>query len=276
VDLPTPGVVGYAGGVFVLSKIFTFLVQPERLAFAGLVVGIALLYTRRWRLGRTILAVLLGASVVLGTVPVSDWLLRALEFRFPVPRPLPEHVDGIIMLGGEINPELTLQNDQPVLGRGAARLLAFANLARRYPSARLIFTGGSGRLFDPSATEAAAMRVAMRAIGMDPDRITFEDKSRNTHENAIFTKPLAAPQPGETWLLVTAAAHMPRAVGCFRAAGFPVIAYPVGFLSSDELDWLFYFRFEEGFRDLWAPLKEYAGLLAYRILGYTNQLFPAP
>ena len=262
--------------VFVLAKIFLFVASPDRLAFLALAVGIVLLYTRRWRLGRTILGTLLALSVVLGTVPVSQWLLQQLETRFPVPQPLPEHVDGIILLGGEIEPEVTLQNNQPVLTGGAARLLAFADLARRYPDARLVFTGGSGRLIDRSATEAAAMRVAGRAIGLDLARITFEDKSRNTHENAIFTKPLVGPHPGETWLLVTAATHMPRAVGCFRAAGFPVVAYPVGFTAAGKLGWLFHFRFDAGFRSLGPAFKEYSGLLAYRILGYTNELFPAP
>ncbi len=262
--------------MFVLSKIFLFVVRPDRLAFLALCVGIVLLYTRRARLGRALLTAVLGLSVVLGTVPVSDWLQARLEFRFPVPRPLPEHVDGIIMLGGEIDPALTLANNQPVLGRGASRLLAFANLARRYPTARLVFTGGSGRLLDQERTEATAMRVAFRAIGMDPDHIIFEGKSRNTHENAIFTKRLIEPNAGEKWLLVTSAFHMPRAIGCFRAAGFPVEAYPVDFGTAGELDWLYYFNFDSGFTGLLLPFKEFVGLVAYRILGYTNELFPGP
>jgi len=92
----------------------------------------------------------------------------------------------------------------------------------------------------------------------------------------LATKPLVNPGPRETWLLVTAASHMPRAVGCFRAAGFPVVAYPVGFAAAGKLNWLFNFRFDAGFRSLGPAVKEYAGLLAYRLLGYTNELFPAP
>jgi uncharacterized SAM-binding protein YcdF (DUF218 family) len=211
---------------------------------------------------------------VLGTVPVGDWLLYQLEHRFPQMTAPPTHVDGIILLGGEINARRTLESGQPSLGR-SARLLAFADLARRFPDARLVFTGGIGSLFD-THTEAEAMPIAFRAVGIDPDRVLLESRSRNTYENAIYSRDLVSPQPGETWLLVTSAAHMPRAVGTFRRAGFPVIAYPTEMLTRDPLDWKFRFTFDGGFNDLGQPLKEIIGLAAYRALDRTDSWFPAP
>jgi uncharacterized SAM-binding protein YcdF (DUF218 family) len=139
-----------------------------------------------------------------------------------------------------------------------------------------VFTGGSGRLLDREASEAEAMPIALRAVGIDPARVLFEGRSRNTRENAVYTRDLIAPQRDETWLMITTAAHMPRAVGAFRKVGFPVVAYPVGFVTGGELDWYFYFTFDSGFGDLSRPLKEIIGLIAYRVLGYSDSLFPSP
>lgn len=219
------------------------------------------------------LAGLLAASIFLGCVPVGDWLVVQLEQRFPRPEPLPQHIDGVVLLGGEINPQQTIALGQPVLGRGA-RLIAFAELARRYPEARLIFSGGSGQLFDRATTEAEAMPIAFRAVGLDPTRVEYDGKSRNTYENAVFSRRIANPKVGEVWIVVTSAAHMPRAIGVFRKAAFPVVPYPVGFRGDPQFN--FSFTFGEGFESLNQPLKEFVGLAAYRVLGYTDALFPAP
>jgi uncharacterized SAM-binding protein YcdF (DUF218 family) len=260
--------------MFELGKVFIFVFHPARIAFVLLCAGILLLFSRRWRMGRALLAGLLVLSATLGTVPAGDWLLNKLEYRFPRPAELPPRVDGIILLGGEINAVRTLATGLPVMGR-AARLLAFAELSRRFPDARLVFSGGSGRLFDQTA-EAAAMPIAMRAIGLDPARVIFEGKSRNTHENATFTREIVDPKPGETWVLVTTASHMPRAVGAFRQAGLPVLPYPVEFRTTQPLSWDLGLTFDGGFHDLAAPMKEWVGLAAYRLLGYSDALFPAP
>ena len=74
------------------------------------------------------------------------------------------------------------------------------------------------------------------ALGIAHDRITAEEQSRNTIENAVFSRLLADPKPGERWLLVTSAFHMPRAIAAFRAAGFPVEAYPVDWRTRGPID----------------------------------------
>jgi uncharacterized SAM-binding protein YcdF (DUF218 family) len=259
--------------MFELAKIYLFLAHPARLAFVALLVGVVLLFTRRKRAGRNLLAGIVACGLFLSFVPVGDWLIAQLERRFPRLHPLPSQIDGIVLLGGEINQQLTLANGQPVIGRGASRLLAFADLARRYPEARLIFSGGSGQLFDQTTTEAQAMPITLRAIGLDPARVEFEAQSRNTHENAAYSKQIAVPKPGETWVVVTSAFHVPRTIGAFRQVGFPVLPYAVDY-NGIEFDWNI--TFDSGYSSLALPLKEFAGLAVYRILGYTDALFPAP
>ena len=101
----------------------------------------------------------------------------------------------------------------------------------------LVFTGGSGFVFSGALREADVIRHVLDGLGFDLSRITFERESRNTYENAVFSRPLVNPGTGETWLLITSAAHMPRSVGIFRRAGWPVLAYPVDYRSTSELSW---------------------------------------
>ena len=109
------------------------------------------------------------------------------------------------------------------------------------------------------------------------ERLMFEDRSRNTSENALFSKEMAQPKPGERWLLVTSAYHMPRAIGIFRKAGFPVEAYPVDWRTRGPSDlWRPFDRLSEGLRRCDVVVREWAGLLAYWLTGRTSELFPAP
>lgn len=259
--------------MFELGKIYLFLAHPVRVAYLVLIIGVLLLFTRRWRLGRALLAGLIVVNLVLCILPVGNWLLAQLEQRFPRLDPLPARIDGIVLLGGEINQQLTLAHGRPVIGHGASRLLAFADLARRHPEARLIFSGGSGQLRDQQTTEAQAMPIALRAIGLDPARVEFEGQSRNTYENAVFSRRIASPRPDETWVVVTSAFHVPRTIGTFRRSGFAVLPYAVDF-SEPPASWNI--SFDRGYSSLAVPLKEAVGLVAYRLLGYTNSLFPAP
>ena len=261
--------------MFATSKIVWFLLNPPAIAFFVLTTGTALLFTKRWRSGRIILGLTMAFSAVTMVFPIGTYLFRVLEYRFPPPV-LPSHVDGIVVLGGEIDSRLSIAHGQPVIGEGAARLLGFAELARRYPDAKLVFTGGSGELFDQRHTEAEAMPLALAAVGIDPRRVIFESRSRNTYENALLTEQLIKPRPGETWIMITSAFHIPRAVGCFRQVGFPVIPYSVDYRTQQSQWDDFNINFDRGFGSLAGPLKEYVGLVAYRLMGYTDALFPAP
>lgn len=255
--------------MFVLGRLLWLAARPGRVAFILLCLGVLLLFTRRWRRGRMLLVGMLAASIFFGTVPVGGWLSRQLESRFPRVA-LPAHIDGIILLGGDMDPAKTIAAGYPV-GR-IGRLLAFVDLAQRYPDARLVFTGGTSDLIG-GVPEASAMPVALRAVGFDPGRVDFEGRSRNTHENAVFTYDLVKPKPGETWVLITSAVHMPRAVATFRKTGFSVVPYPVDFQVKTSG---YQLRFDDGFEDLVGPAKEIIGLVAYRILGYSDALFPEP
>ncbi len=207
--------------------------------------------------------------------PVGNWAIRPLEDRFPAITTPPDHVDGIIVLGGAID-DLTSQDRQtPTLNAAANRLTTFIILSKQYPDARLVFTGGSGDLVQGVTSEAPFARTLLTALGLPPERVIYEEKSRTTWENAMEVNRLVQPKPGETWILLTSAAHMPRSVGVFRAAGWQVLPWPVGYRSRDTIS-----QWTPGLGDklgiLDTAAHEWLGLLAYRLQGHSSALFPAP
>lgn len=261
---------------FYLSKLLWFVIDPGNLLLMALVGGTALLWTR-WRVwGRRLLALAALAALFFALVPVGAAMRLELEERFPIPATLPERIDGIVVLGGILNQFITRARGQPALGGAVERLTEAAGLARRYPKARLLFTGGAGTLTRQTVKEAHFVAPFLAQLGVDPGRITFEDKARNTAENARLSKLLANPGADENWLLVTSAMHMPRAVGAFRQAGWRVIPYPVDFTTDGEPDWAPPFHLLEGLNAFASAFREWLGLIFYRLTGRTGTLFPAP
>ena len=159
-------------------------------------------------------------------------MIAPLENRFPAPPADLPPPYGIIVLGGAIDDDISRARGQTTFDEGAERLTEAAILARRYPSARIVYTGGSNSLLGRPSSEAEDARRLLVAMGVDPQRITLETRSRNTDENARFTAAIVHPEPDQTWLIVTSAYHMPRAMGLFRKAGFAAIAYPVDYRTE--------------------------------------------
>jgi len=263
---------------FIASKVLWGLVQPGNALVLLLALGAWLLFSwreERRQAGRRLVAAAAVGFLVFTIVPVGPWIVKPLENRFPKPD-LPERVDGIIVLGGAVNPLLSAERGEPSVNDAAERILAMAELGRRYPDARLVFTGGSGSLWGSQHREVEAMRAALGQAGLGAGRVAFENESRNTWENALFSRDLVMPRPGETWLLVTSAWHMPRAVGIFRRIGWPVTPYPVDYRSRTGGKPYLLFTLGENLDVASVALREWIGLVAYRLMDRTDSLFPAP
>jgi uncharacterized SAM-binding protein YcdF (DUF218 family) len=259
---------------FVASKLFWWIANPSNVLLALLCVGLIALLIGWRRAGVRLVGLATGLALLVTVLPVGPWLLGPLENRFPAPA-LPPHVDGIVVLGGSINPVLSAARGQPILTDSAERLFAFVDLARRYPGAKLLFTGGSASVVDTVDREADYARAVFEGVGLDVARITFERDSRNTYENAVMSKQAVEPRAGETWLLVTSAYHMPRAVGCFRAQGWPVLAYPVDYGTAPDGNPPS-FSLLGGLDSVHWALREWIGLGFYYLAGRTDQLLPGP
>jgi uncharacterized SAM-binding protein YcdF (DUF218 family) len=262
--------------MFGLSKVLGFFALPSNLLIALALAGILMMRTRFRRFGQGLLigAVLLLA--VVGIAPVGNALMLPLEERFPKWDSKRGAPHGIVVLGGAVSPDVSAARKDVSLNEAAERMTAVAKLARDYPSARIAFTGGSGRLFQ-GASEADVVPALFESFGIPRDRVQLENRARNTAENAAFTKALVQPKPGERWLLVTSAHHMPRSVGIFRKAGFPVEAYPVDYRTRGAADLAGPFgSLAAGLARTDAAMHEWAGLVVYWLTGRTSELFPGP
>ena len=262
--------------MFVVSKLFWIVAKPANLLLLGLWAGLIFTWIgwRRW--GRRLITLIAVMYLVVASVAPGVWLTTLLENRFPILMEPPEAVDGIIVLAGAADLETTEARGQVALYGNAERLTAFVSLARRYPRARLVFAGGTSLLGRQDLREADVVRPFLRDLGLDLDRVLFERNSRTTYENAIYSRELVKPQEDETWLLITSATHMPRAVGVFRRAGWPVVPYPVDFSTGAGYALALDFDLDAGLDFLSGSLKEVIGLVAYRVLGRTDSLFPGP
>lgn len=262
---------------FWLSKVLWFAASPNNLLLIALIIGALLLWTRWHRLGRRLIAIVALTIGAIAILPVGDAMLSHLEDRFPVVAEPPAPVHGIVVLGGVVNQALTRSRGQMVIGGAVERLTELADLARRHPQAKIVFTGGSGDPFAQELKEADVLGPLLRTLGLEPESVILENQSRNTYENAVFTRELAQPKPDERWVLVTSAFHMPRAVGCFRQAGWGnLVPYPVDFQfpPGGNLGWRF--NFGRGLGMLENGLHEWVGLIFYRLMDRTDAIFPGP
>lgn len=259
---------------WVLSKIFWTVFSPYNFLYLVLVVGVFLLYTQRNALGLRLVLSVTVFIFALNVFPINILIMGPLEDRFPF-RQLPKKVDGIIVLGGAVEGGISAARNQPAVAGSAERLFAFIFLARQYPSAKLVFSGGSGSIGSKHKHSDGA-RIIFEQSGMDINRIIFESQSRNTYENAVYSYDIVKPKKGEIWILITSAYHIPRSVGVFRKANWEVFPYPVDYRTLGSYHYVWD---PKGFQEVTyftRGVREWFGLFAYRFTGKTNQLFPTP
>ena len=260
--------------LFVVSKLGWELLQPSNVLLLALVAGTALLMMGRRSAGTWLVTAGTVALVIIGALPAGAWLLLPLESQFPANPPLPSAVDGIIVLGGGIDIEVSAARDQLATDEAAERLVMFVTLGRRYPQARLVFSGGSGKLFGSETSEGAVVKQALRGLGLDPERVVFEDRSRNTFENARYSKDLLMPKPDECWLLITSAYHMPRAVGVFQRIGWDMLPYPVSYRTTGAPVLLRHLDVAYRMQEFDLAVYSWLGLLAYYLMDRSASLLP--
>jgi len=253
---------------FVLSKLLWLVLQPSNLLLLAL-IAMALLGWNR------LLLATLGLVLLATALPVGHWLTRPLEERFPRPAAVPDNLTGIIVLGGAQLSHIGVTRDVLATNEAAERLIEAAGIALDHPDARLVFSGGSGRVLSPDTLERDVNERLVAMLDLDASRVIYEDHSRNTWENALFSKELVEPQPDETWLLVTSAAHMPRSIGIFRRLDWPVVPWPVDYQTTgDDLE----LQVGVGQRldEIDYGMREWVGLAFYYLMGRTETFFPAP
>lgn len=261
--------------VFVfLSKFLPLFVFP--LGFIALLLIVAAL----WQRGRRALVLLALAVLWLaGSRYVAYALIRDLETRYPPLAP-GQQADAIVVLGGG-----TRGSDPPrpmvEVNEAGDRLLYGATLYHAAAAPIVLVTGGSIEWLTPEGVgpEANDMSSLMGLLGVPPEALWLESRSRNTYENALFSREMLAEAGMTDILLVTSAMHMPRSVPLFEAQGLNVTPAPTDFLVSDA-EWHHLWRGGptstiinllpnvEYLTYTTRALKEYIGLIVYSLRGW--------
>lgn len=258
-----------------LSKLLPLFVFP--LGLIALLLVLALVWRRARRLAIALALIILWVG---SSRYVAYALVRSLETRYPPPAAMPQ-ADAIVVLGGG-----TRGSDPPrpmtEVNEAGDRLLYGAKLYHDGAAEVILVTGGSIEWLTPEGVgpEANDMSAIMNLLGVPREAVWLEARSRNTYENALYSREMLDEAGMNVIILVTSAMHMPRSVPLFEAQGLRVIPAPTDFLVSDA-EW----------RHLWRGgptvtiinlmpnveyltyttrvLKEYIGLLVYGLRGWT-------
>lgn len=261
---------------FYLSKVFWFFASPGNAFLMVLLLGLTLTATRFRRTGKWLVTLAVMTALVVTFVPIGASMMKTLEDRFPVPTSLPPHIDGIVVLGGVIDPVMSAVRKDIVINGAVERITVSAALATEHPGARVIFTGGSGSITEQGVKEADYVAGLYASLGIPAERLTLEREARNTWENAKYTAELVSPKLDEKWILVTSAFHMPRAVGAFRRVGWEMIPYPVDFITRKTITFPSPMDFAQGLGNLSNAGHEWLGLITYWLTGKNSSAFPKP
>ena len=259
---------------FYVSKIIWLLVSPDSLLLILLIFSVTLLFLGKISSAKILLSAVSFTFILIAFFPLGEWLLNPLESHFITNPTLPAKLDGIIVLSGSEEPELSHIWNQVEVGATAERNLAFLNLARRYPKAKLIFTGGTGRLTNQRYKAADVAKTLFEQQNFNINKIKFESKSRNTFENATYSKKVAKPLKNENWVLITTSWHMPRSIGIFCKINWPTIPYPVDHQTRKGNLYRVNFDLAKNLSILKIGIKEWLGLFAYYLSGKTTSLLP--
>ena len=261
---------------FYLSKVFWFFADPGNIILIA-ILSAAFFAWIKWFNTLKILITFTAISAALVTLlPIGTVIINHLENRFPVASPLPKNIEGIIVLGGVVDQYLTKDRKQISINSAAERITEFARLSKVYPKSKLVYSGGSGIFGRQELKEADFVYPLLKALDVNLDQIIFENQSRNTIENAFFSKKLVNPSKNQHWIIITSAFHMPRAIASFRHNKWNVLAHPVDYRTPSRIKFKLGLNFISGLSSFSLAIHECIGLVFYWLSGHTSELYPKP
>lgn len=263
--------------MFVVSKVFWNMVQPLSLVFLFAALALLLIGLKHLRLAAAALSFALVVLFLTLYTTLGSFLLQTLEARFPRPAGDPPELACMIVLGGAFETEVTTARGGMDLNQAADRFVEALRLAILYPEAKILVSGGDGSLSGIYEGDAAASIRFFEAFGISRDRLIAETTSRNTDENAQNSRELLASSGLGQCLLITSAFHMPRSVGLFRKAGVEITPWPVDYRTAGNISFALDFTQPTlNSQQMSTAIREWVGLVAYRLMGRIDAVFPAP
>lgn len=259
---------------FILSKFLWFIIRPENILILLLALTAFLFVINKNRLAKKLFVFNSSIIFLFAFFPVGSWLMYPLETHFSVNPKLPNKVDGIILLGGSFVTSNSQAWGKVQTNQFADRIHVFLKLLNQYPNAKAVFTGGNASVTNKNPGEAFYAKKLFDDIGIKEGKILFENKARNTYENAFLTKQLIQPQKDENWIVVSSAFHLPRSVGVFCKQNWSIIPYPADFHSNPDELLTPSLNFSGNLNSLNDAIHEWLGLIAYHWTGKSTAILP--
>ena len=256
---------------FYLSKILWLIVNPFNIFIFITLFTMFLYFINFRRLSLIIYLINFIFIALISFLPIGSYLTYIIEKEFHTNTKFPDQVDGILILGGATNPLLFKEFDQISLNGSAERLVESVMIIRKFEKAKVIFSGGSGIVNRSDLGHSQVAKLFYKKIGVDINKIFFEDKSRNTHENIIYSKKIAKPKKNENWLLITSAFHMKRALLIAEKNNWKFIPYAVDFKNIKEFKLTPNLNLLSNLNSFQSGLHEWLGLVSYYLMGRTEK-----
>ena len=258
---------------FYLSKILWLILNPFNI-FILINFLIIILYVLSFRrLSITIFVINLLFLIIISILPIGNYLIYQIEKEYHSNTEIPENIDGILILGGATDALMFKEYGQISLNGSAERLVESVDIIRKHQNAKVIFSGGSGVLNRPDLGHSDVAKFFYKKMGLNTNRIIFENNSRNTFENILFSKKIITPKKNEKWLLITSASHMKRAQLVAEKNNWNLIPYAVDFKNLKNFKFTFNLNLLSNINYFQQGSHEWLGLVSYYLMGRTSKIF---
>jgi uncharacterized SAM-binding protein YcdF (DUF218 family) len=259
---------------FWIGKIVWGIASPSHFAVLLLLGSF---FIHRFMLRTILRSVAIFILTVAFFLPVGDWALVPLE-QCTEQQSLPMNVDGVIVLGGAVNLPVTDARESVVFNNSADRMMTFLKLMKIYPKAQFVYAGGSSSIKHPDFHEADYIKRFLGDMGIDTSKMVFEGYSRSTFEDAVATQSVYGKTAKQSWLIVTSAYHMPRALSLFQKRGASsetrFSPYAADYKTSGKFAFDFNVDLLGNLGKLDIAAHEYVGLIVNRLMNRSDAFMP--
>lgn len=263
--------------MFVFSKIIWIVGQPSSLAFIFCLFALVAIFKRQRILSFLLILTPAVILFIAQFTTAGAVMVQALENRFPRPPSDPTSLECLVVLGGGFANDVDTQRGGYEVNDAGDRFIEVIRLAKKYPSMRIIVSGGDGFITGGYLGDAIIAERMFTNFGIDKGRTLQDETSRTTFENAINTKRLLDSNGLSHCLLVTSGFHMPRSVGIFRKLGIDVVPWVTDYRSIGNEHLRLDISQPEANASLLAiATKEWIGMVGYYFAGRTSSLYPGP
>ncbi len=258
---------------FYLSKILWLALNPFNIFILFTIITIILYLISFRKISIAIFLINSLYLIIISFLPIGSYLIHKIEKEYHLSSSIPDKLDGILILGGATNPIFYKEFNQISVNDSAERLIESVSIIKRFKNSKIIFSGGSGVINRPDLAHSQVAKLFYKKVGIEESRIIFEDNSRNTNENILFSKKIAKPKKNENWLLITSASHMKRAMLIGSKNNWKFIPYAVDFKTMKKFRFVPNLYLLSNINSFQQGSHEWLGLISYYLMNRTDKIF---